>query len=170
MLKKIKPFPIIIKFLPVNHFLKEGSRRIAVILVCLVLLASCSASGPRFLRETPDTVKANIYVYKVGRFVGSANAWYLSANGRRITVVKNEGYFPFAADPGNVTFSAKLRAGFGTLLLAAFIPEAELITINVEPNKEYFVRFRLGPSMELVPKEQGLKEIEGIRRLSPYKK
>lgn len=165
MYRKFDSTHVTCSSLKTNRFKIKGWCKIAVSFACLVLLASCAtSSGPAFVQTTPDTGKAIIYVYKVGRFLGSGNSWHLSANGQRIAILINEGYIPYVADTGNVTFSVKLRPGIGTLLTAAFMPEAELITINAEPNKTYFVRFRLGPSMELVSSEQGLQENQNSKQ------
>ncbi|BBO86459.1 hypothetical protein DSCO28_70250 [Desulfosarcina ovata subsp. sediminis] len=138
-----------------------------IVSVCFILLVSCStASGPTFEEIAPSDYQSIIYIYKVGSFRGSALSWNLSANGKPITIVTNKGYFPYIAGVGNVTFSAKIRAGFGTLLSAAFDSGPELISINVEPNKSYFVKVRVGSAHDLVPElvpiEQGLHEIKNL--------
>jgi hypothetical protein len=74
-----------------------------------------------------------------------------------------------------VTFSTKLRPGFGNFLTAQLESEHEVITINVEPGEVYFLRFTLpagllgpGTAMELVDKSTGETEIRDLKLLEPW--
>lgn len=143
-----------------------------VLRLCLLVavacgVAACGARGKPFAAATPPTNHALIHVYRPQRGVGGANRWYLSANGRRLTTITNGGYFTYEAEPGNVTFGAKLRPSPAILYLDWFIAlvlrEEELITITVEANQGYFVRFNIGPTMELVDTQTGEDEIRDLQ-------
>lgn len=141
---------------------KRRVRRSAVGLIAGALLVACGAHGPRFELANPEAGHGLIYVYRRGGALGGANSWHLWANGTHLGVVSNGGYFAYPAAPGNVTFKAQLK--FNPLtLIGPLLPQEELITIPVEEGEVYFVRFKIGPSMELVSKDVGEKEMRNMR-------
>lgn len=137
--------------------------RYGAVISIAVLASGCAAAGPRFAKLPPSTNEAVIYVYRQSFIAGSANVWDLYANGAPIAEVSNGGYVAYVTDPGNVTFSAKLRPGI-LLLTSLLIREEELITVYAEPGESYYVRFNLGPSMELMPNTDGEREIAELHR------
>lgn len=144
---------------------------LAAAMTCMI--AGCAATGKSFVMSTPTSDKGLIYVYRPPQTMTGGLSWNLSANGVRLTVVKNGGYFPYYAAPGNVTFSAKKRPGLGDLIVLE--AEKELITINVEPGEVYFVRFTFhrgafvaGAVMEIVDKSTGEAEILDLKLLEPW--
>lgn len=148
-------------------YYSQKSQRVCLFHLLLIvtmacIITGCGATGKAYVASTPTSGHALIYIYRLGRVPGSANAWYLSANGTRITTVTNGGYFAYDAKPGNVTFSAKLRPSILNFLFAIFMPEEEMITVNVEPDNVYFVKFDHkfnGPYMEVVDKSIGETDI-----------
>ena len=135
-------------------------------------LLACGARGKPFAVSSPPPNHSLIHVYRPQRAVGGANRWYLSANGVRLTTVTNGGYFTYEAAPGNVTFSVKQRPSPEILYFNWYVlllGEEELITIPVEPNHVYYVRFSMG-SMELVDASTGEAEIATCRRSSQHRR
>lgn len=133
------------------------------ILLLGLFVSGCAASGMPFAKLQPPNDKAVIYIYRPSFIAGSANVWNLSANGSPIADVSNGGYIAYVTDPGNVTFSAKLRPGL-LLITSILIREEELITVYAEAGSSYYIRFNLGPSMEMIPNEEGEREIAGLHR------
>jgi hypothetical protein len=136
-------------------------------------LAACSGTGKPFVAATPSPDHGLIYIYRPT--FGSANSYYLSANGVRITTLSSHVYFAHEAKPGNVALAIKRKAGInvlagGLILGAASLlmeNEQELITIPVEPGEVYYVRFQAaslkgGASMQLVDKKTGESEIRDL--------
>lgn len=142
---------------------------VRLFLICGVgFVGACaSASGPKFTPVAAQTDKAVIYIYRVGSIVGAANSWHLQANGKRVTKVTNGGYYVHYSRPGNVTFSAELQPGVGTLLLAPLLPVEELITVPAKAGEIYYVRFKIGPSMQLVNQFEGQSEIKSLNMFDP---
>ena len=144
--------------------------RVVLVAIFVCGLAACGvggASGKPFAASSPHSNHSLIHVYRQPRSAGSIVRFYLSANGVRLTTLTNGGYFTYEAEPGNVTFAVKVRPAAGPLLLLApFMGDEELITIPVEPNQVYFVRFSigvLGHKMELVDASTGEAEIRGLQ-------
>jgi len=95
----------------------------------------------------------------------------LKANGQYITTVSNGGYLNYETEPGTVTFSTKLSPFFGTStfpsvpvvwLFALLTPYSEAITIPVEANEVYFVRFEDG-RMGVVDKAIAEQELPDLK-------
>ena len=124
--------------------------------------AACAATGPVFSPMEPPARKALIYVYRIAGVVGAGAAFNLKANEKGIAIVGNGGYYAYLSNPGTITFSAKLRPGLGHLL--AFQEWDDLLTIEAEPKTVYYVRFRIGPTMELVRADVGKGELRGLKR------
>jgi hypothetical protein len=161
-----------------NSWKSQGVNLLRVLIVAgmACTLAACAASGKSFVASTPSNDHGLIYVYRSA--FGSANSYYLSANGVRLTTLSYRIYYSYEAKPGNVTLAIKRKAGLnvlgGGLILGvaslAMEKEQELITIPVEPGEVYYVRFQAGslkgaPSMELVDKNTAESEMRDLHTL-----
>jgi hypothetical protein len=135
-----------------------------VLAILGVAMLGCSAHGPLFdpAASAPRQGQGTIVVYRISRGPGAANAWYLNANGRPLTVITNGGYYAYQADPGNVTFSARLKPNVLNWW-AVLLGFHDLITVPVEAGQVYYVRFNLFETMEMIDQETALKELHELR-------
>jgi hypothetical protein len=141
---------------------------LSAMLLIVCTITGCSATGKNFVPVEPEANKALIYIYRPDRFLGSGNVWYLSANDAQVTAVRNGGWFAYHSKPGEVTFYSNLRPGVGTILQGSLDSDKEMITIDVETGKTYFVKFdhrMSGPYMELVDNGTGDSEIRGLKMM-----
>jgi hypothetical protein len=143
-----------------------------VMLVLPGIVVGCAggASGPAFTHLVPEPGTGLIYIYRVGKMIGGNNVYYLSANEELITRVGNGGYFWLMAPPGNTTFATRLKPSvvqLGAAFLFAMMEFEEVITIPVEADEIYFVRFDYYGQGELVTPEIGVTEIRELKRFDP---
>ena len=98
------------------------------LLSILLLLASCSATGPVFKQAPSNENAATVYFYREYAFAGSVFSVDVSVDGKDVISLSNESYFPYQAKPGVLDIKAK-----------GGIMERRL-SLKVEPGKHYFVR------------------------------
>lgn len=81
------------------------------ILFAAAVLTSCGAEGPAFKPLSPIPAgKGVVYIYRQPNFVGSGVFGTVKANSTPITKIRNGGYFPYVANPGNNHFSVTTEA------------------------------------------------------------
>ncbi|MBI5528113.1 MAG: hypothetical protein HY897_17415 [Deltaproteobacteria bacterium] len=114
-------------------------RLMALVLVLLFVAVGCAASGPIFRPIPIPDRQAVIYLYAAPPIdlpfgMRSNNLSYIRVNGRVVTKMMNDGYFPCVVKPGRVEFAVR-QVGIGG-------PGNELPgirTLEVEDGKEYYV-------------------------------
>ena len=78
------------------------------VMVALVLLAGCSATGPAFQEAaTTPKDKATVYVYRPSSLVNSGNAPNLFVNEVDHGPLWNAGYIPLSLPPGEISVVLK---------------------------------------------------------------
>lgn len=70
-----------------------------------MLLVSCSSTGAAFKPAPIPAGKGVVYVYRQPKMMGSGVFGTVKANGTPITKIKNGGYYPYIASPGNNHFT-----------------------------------------------------------------
>jgi len=126
-----------------------------ILCIFSIFLASCCcfrifgsfAKGPEFypIEQVPEG-KALIYIYREEKYMGSANIYYLYANGKIITTIRSGGYFSYFEAPGQIVFSTDpamggcLRYTLCGLLIGMHKGIYEKIIINVDPGKIYYLK------------------------------
>ena len=116
--------------------------------------------------NTPESGKAVIYVYRLGKLLGAANYWLLYADKAYVGKMLNSNYVRVEAAPGTVVFSQLHQMHDVTLLwaLGNMVEKdvKEIDRFQVEAGKTYYIRWTLhmtGPKMELMDQDQGEKEM-----------
>lgn len=149
-------------------------RLFRIIVTGILFLTGC-ATGPQFspvVSVTPE--KALVYLYRSNSFVGGANAYRIWINDMHVTDMGNGEYYPYLADPGELSFKMKMKTNllnFGAHLLLE--KQKEVLKINVEAGKTYYVKHKWNSSspisnqalMVLVDEETGSREIKKCRKV-----
>ncbi len=135
---------------------------ILILLVIPLVIIGCSASGSAFKPVNPIPAdKGVVYIYREPSFAGSGVFGTVTANKTPITKIKNGGYFPFVASPGNVHFEVSTET----------TNEADVM---VEAGKEKYLKTTIGMgflvghlSFSEVSPEIGKREISECQLLEP---
>jgi hypothetical protein len=149
--------------------------------VCFVVaLSGCAFNqpqGPAFVpRAISQSDRALIYVYRPkGERFGYDRAYSLAANGKVVTDLLYEGYYPFEVEPGKLSLAAdlkntpvqQLRVG---LLDFALRPDAAKMEIATKAGSTYFIKFRpeahtfsFEPRLYSVANDVGEREIRDCK-------
>jgi hypothetical protein len=121
----------------------------------------------------PSPGKALIFIYRVGRFVGSAAHDHLYVNGVYLAYLKNGEYAGMEVDPGTVVvtgFPEMYYAGGVVVSSYAGIKNAtkkenERIRLDVEAGKTYYLKWTSGTmatGIKVTPQDPGV----GAREMS----
>ena len=146
----------------------------------VVALSGCAFNQPRGPAFTPHTVsqsdRALIYVYRPkGERFGYDRAYSLVANGKVVTDLLYEGYYPFEVEPGKLSLAADLKSTAGQqlrvgLLDFALRPDAAKMDIETKAGSTYFIKFRpeahafsFEPRLYLVAGDVGEREIRDCK-------
>lgn len=129
---------------------------------------------------TPSAGKALIYIYRVGRFVGSAAHDHLYVNGLYLAYLKNGEYAGMEVVPGTVVvtgFPEMYYAGGAAMSSFAAIHNAtnkenERIRLDVEAGKTYYMKWTSGTmatgiKVTLMDPEVGLREMSKLHLAKP---
>lgn len=133
--------------------------------------------GPGFMpHASPQPASALIYIYRPkGERFGYDRAYALVANGKAVTDLLYEGYFPFEVEPGKLLLAADLKDTAGQKLRVGLLdffvrPEAATLEIETKAGATYYVKFRpeahafsFEPRLYLVTEEIGDREIRECR-------
>jgi hypothetical protein len=149
--------------------------------VCLGLVISGCAfntpKGPAFLPHTlSQSDRALIYVYRPkGERFGYDRAYSLVANGKIVTDLLYEGYFPFEVEPGKLSLAADLKQTAGQQLRVGLLdfslrPDAAKMDIETKAGTTYFIMFRpithtfsFEPRLYLIANDVGEREIRDCK-------
>lgn len=134
--------------------------RFLLVVVTLLLLNACSASGPKFTQVDPsDTDKFNVYFYRPQEWVASAISPTIIDNGSAISELSNGGYFKYYAPPGSHRFYTD----------SMYIDKP--LTIEIKKGETYFFRldFKSGVwtgtwMLNRVYADQALEELKTCNR------
>ncbi len=147
----------------------DVTRRVIVLSIVIFSfgIIGCASTGPQFTQQEPDSTTALLYIYRKPRFYGSGLKYTIFANDKPITVMPNGGYFPYQTDLEKVEFRAVRGLHVG-LLMAAISQMIErnqiLLVLDVEPGETYYIRYKIGNTMELVSEDSAKKDLASLRR------
>jgi hypothetical protein len=112
--------------------------------VLVVLLSGCSATGARFsgFAELPKD-SAEVYIYRNGKFVGSAKPYEILVDGQKKASLKNAGYVKLLVTPG----PHKIIAQPEVLQALSMASDAAETNLFVESRKRYFLIFSINSSV-----------------------
>lgn len=133
----------------------------AGLLLGAMFLTSCGASGPAFTQVTPPAGKGVVYIYRQSSFVGGGVFGTVKANGKPVTKIKNGGYYPYIASPGNNHFEVTTEV-------------TNEANVMVEKGSEKYLKTTIGMGLFVgrlkfteVSPEIGKNEIAGCKLLEP---
>ena len=140
----------------------ESSNSVVGLLLGAMLLTSCGAGGPAFKPVSPIPAgKGVVYVYRQSSFVGGGVFGTVKANNKPITKIRNGGYFPYIAPPGNNHFSVTTET-------------TNEANVMVEKGAEKYLKTTVGMGLFVghlkfteVSPELGKSEITGCKLLEP---
>jgi len=154
-------------------------KRFELVLLLLlgVLLASCSASGPRFAGlETPPAGQALLYVYRPSAFCGSAIDFSLLVDDRYILPLERGSftYLPVRQGEHEVKFLfPRPKGGFHIPDVSVLVP-AQLGAVNfarltLECQTKFLLPVKFVGHLELVQQNQALQELAtlNLHRFEP---
>ena len=132
------------------------------LLVGLLFLAGCAASGAKFtpIDAIPEG-KALVYIYRPNSLMGGAIRYHVAVGDEQIVYLVRGGYYPYLADPGETTFWARTEA------------RAD-VTEVLEPGETYYLQGGVGigvavgrPRLAFVDAERGAREVAACVQLPP---
>jgi hypothetical protein len=114
--------------------------------------ASAQDAKPAPPATAPSAGKALVYIYRVGRFVGSASHDHLYVNGVYLAYLKNSEYAGMEVDPGTVVVTGSTEmyyaGGIATSSYAGIKngtkKENERIRLDAEAGKTYYMKWTSG--------------------------
>jgi len=113
-----------------------------------------STSGPSFKPgETIPADKAMVFIYHSG---GSHHLFFLQANGKDVTRLKEGQYYAYVSEPGQIEFTARTMGACS-------------ITLDAKAGQTYYLKgsvppgFAPTPSLVLVSSEEGTNGIANCK-------
>jgi hypothetical protein len=160
-----------------NNSLPRSTLTYVFLAVALSACAFNQPQGPAFSPHTfSQSDRALIYVYRPkGERFGYDRAYSLVANGKVVTDLLYEGYYPLEVEPGKLSLAADLKNTPGQqlrvgLLDFALRPDAARMDIETKAGSTYFVKFRpeahtfsFEPRLYFVANDVGEREIRDCR-------
>ena len=135
----------------------HSSATIFLAFCALTLFGSMTAAAAQSAKPTPPPAspspgKALIYIYRVGRFVGSAAHDHLYVNGVYLAYLKNSEYAGMEVDPGTVVVTGLPEMYYaGGVAMSSYAglknatkKENERIRLDVEAGKTYYMKWTSG--------------------------
>jgi len=115
-----------------------GSRYLA--LVCVALLSSCTANGPRFISvEEAPADKAVVYIFRPLQYNNSLRRINIAINKVKYTALDNGGFAIARLEPGYHTFEQSFNTVLSHDPSLYQVPHA--FGMELEPGQTYFVEF-----------------------------
>lgn len=140
-----------------------------MIVVWLLLMVGCSATGQRFEYKEPGSNKSVVYIYRASRVFGSGNVFAIYINGKAVTRLSNGGYHDFRTGPQNLQFHVQRNTGplLPVVLDNAALKDDIKLEFEAKAGQSYFVEFSQGfgsVSLQLVNQEEALETLHSLRR------
>ena len=88
----------------------------SLIVICAVILFGCGGGqlGEIYTRaESISSDKTLIYICRIPAFVGGIHSVGIDVNGKEITSLSEDAYYPYLSDPGEIEVSTKMAIGRG---------------------------------------------------------
>jgi hypothetical protein len=155
-------------------------RTIHTCVFLVIVLSGCAFNKPQGPAFSPHTFsqsnRALIYAYRPkGERFGYDRAYSLVANGKIVTDILYEGYYPFEVEPGKLSLAADLKNTVGQQLRVGLLdfslrPDAAKMDIETKAGSTYFIKFRpethafsFEPRLYLVANDVGEREIRDCK-------
>ncbi|MEM1145564.1 MAG: DUF2846 domain-containing protein [Pseudomonadota bacterium] len=140
-----------------------------ILLISVLFLSGCAASGPLFSEVVPAEGKGVLYVYRSNAMVNCCVSPVIYINGAESGSLKNGGYIPVVLDPGTYEVAAEnTSVGFNKVSTK----------VEIVAGKSHYVKWYIGDLVEidflayaskyeyhLFPVDRGLakNEISGLK-------
>ena len=162
--------------------MRQRSLSLAPLLIGVLLVGACAASGPAFepVAKIPRGM-AVIYIYRTPDFGGEALSYDVRAQDRVVTTLRSGGYYPYVVTPGRIELWARTasrpssyrhatspdRSETDLVKLKAIDDAAKsAVTLDVTAGQVHYVKGEAGvryfvgrPRLLVVAREQGESEI-----------
>lgn len=160
------------------------TKRILWMLPLAALLAACQtttqqtaqtqpAAAPPPVEVTVPRGQALVYFYRPTAFAGSANTYRVSVNGTPVADIQTGTRYAAPVAPGAARIEAHTLANFLNFGLGLAMMEKPGMTLTTQRGRVSYVRittgFAGGPQFAVVPAEEALKELSGLKMASPPK-
>ena len=139
----------------------KKSSLIIIFAVLVSILPGC-ATGTKFQNVNFEQKKSAIYIYRSASPFGIIAVLPIICDGEELGALKSGGYFYKIVDPGLRTVSSITEV-------------REAVTIDVEPNKSYFVKANTStglmvarPELTLIEPEKGIAAIKNCKLQKRY--
>ncbi len=141
--------------------------------------ASAQDAKPAPPPTTPSVGKALVYIYRVGRFTGSASHDHLYVNGVYLAYLKNGEYAGMEVGPGTVVvtglpemYTVDIFTAAGSAVNDATRKENERIRFEAEAGKTYYLKWTSGTmatgiKVTQMDPEVGAKEMSKLHLSKP---
>lgn len=152
----------------------------ALLLFGRSMSASAQEAKPAPPPAAPSPGKSLVYIYRVGRFTGSAAHDHLYVNGVYLAYLKNSEYAGLEVDPGTVVVTGSTEmyyAGGAAMSSYAAIKnstkkENERIRLEAEAGKTYYLKWTSEPlgtgvKVTLMDPEVGAREMRKLHLSKP---
>ena len=146
----------------------------------LYTAAAAQSAKPAPAPTSPSPGKALIYIYRTGRFVGSASHDHLYVNGVYLAYLKSSEYAGMEVDPGTavVTGFPEMYYAGGVVVSSyagiknATTKENERIRLDVEAGKTYYMKWTsnaMATGIKVTPQDPGVgaKEMSKLHLSKP---
>lgn len=142
--------------------------------------ASAQDAKPVPPPTAPSAGKALVYIYRVGRFTGSASHDHLYVNGVYLAYLKSDEYAGMEVGPGTVVVTGSTEMYYaGGIAMSSYAgikngtkKENERIRLDVEAGKTYYLKWTsgtMGTGVKVTPvdPEVGAKEMSKLHLSKP---
>ena len=166
---------------------KSAPQIVATILLAFFALLLFGRLAPASVQDAkaappptaPSAGKALVYIYRVGRFTGSASHDHLYVNGVYLAYLKNGEYAGTEVDPGKVVvtglpemYTVDIFTAAGAAVNDATRKENERIRFEAEAGKTYYLKWTSGTmatGIKVTPEdpELGAKEMSKLHLSKP---
>jgi hypothetical protein len=124
---------------------------VAMVAIATLIPLSAEDAKPAAPPTTPSAGKALVYLYRVGRFTGSAAHDHLYVNGVYLAYLKNDEYAGMEVGPGTVVvtglpemYTVDVFTAAGAAVNDVTRKETERIRFEAEAGKTYYLKWTSG--------------------------
>lgn len=105
----------------------------AVVVLFMIILTSCSTSGPKYRESIIENTKAVIYVYRDSNIFTSWLDANIYVDNKLISSLPDNSYIVMSSNPGTYTLQYAME-GIGTL--------TPPITVSTQAGREYYIKLK----------------------------
>jgi hypothetical protein len=135
-----------------------------IVSICLTSIWSCGSAPNIKLVENSDNLGL-VYIYRPKKFYYRSSDIVVYANGFKIDILKNGGYFHYFTKPGRVQFSARTEI-------------TSIVTLDVQPGQTHYIKAAMTkgelvarPNLTIMASEIGADELKTCwKKKTPEKK